>query len=107
MLAAAFATSVAPPPRAQHAGDLRDLPLVEVPPASPAWRSTPATRTLAVVLTGDGDWAKLVKGIADTLARSGTAVVALKSRAYLAKGNRSPDGTARDVERVVRRYTAR
>lgn len=93
---------------APAAPDVRDLPLVEVP-AAPATGGalTPAQRTLALVVTGDGDWAALVKGISGTIAGSGTAVVGLKARAYLVTGKRTPDGTARDVERIARHYMAR
>jgi type IV secretory pathway VirJ component len=87
----------------------RDLPLVEVPVAARAGVTpgTPAERTLAIVITGDGDWAALVKGMSATLAQSGTPVVGLRARAYLSRGRRTPEGTARDVERVARHYMAR
>jgi type IV secretory pathway VirJ component len=86
--------------------DVRDLPLVELPPrAAAAGRArTAAESTLVVLLTGDGDWAEIDKGIAQALADGGAAVVGLKSRAYLQAKPRTPDVLARDVERVARHY---
>jgi type IV secretory pathway VirJ component len=88
--------------------DVHDLPLVEVPPpagASAASRArTPAESSLVVLLSGDGDWADIDKGIADALSKAGAAVVGLKSRSYLQTKPRSPDSMARDVERIIRHY---
>lgn len=86
--------------------DVRDLPLVEVPAApsvAGGARSAPDS-TLVLLVTGDGDWADIDRGIAGALTRAGAAVVALKARAYLQGGPRSPDGMARDVERTLRHY---
>lgn len=83
-------------------GALDGLSLVEVRPAR---RGPP--RAVAVLLTGDGNWADLVRTVAGTLADSGVAVVGLRMRAYLSDGHRTPDGTAADVARVARTYLAR
>ena len=95
-----------PPPRpvlVQY--DVHDLPLVELPPTTAAWHATTAAEsTLVVLITGDGDWAEIDKGIAESLQRSGAAVVGLKARAYLQAKPRTPDVLARDVERVLRHY---
>jgi type IV secretory pathway VirJ component len=81
-------------------GDLaaRHLPLVEMPAKT-------AGHTLAVVLSGDGDWAATIRGISRSLSDSGMAVVGLKSRSYLAH-ERQPDEVARDVELLARHYLA-
>ena len=81
-----------------------DLPLVPLPPRTPLHAAATADSTLVVLLTGDGDWAEIDTGIADTLRAAGMAVVGLKSRSYLQGHDRTPDGMARDVERVVRYY---
>jgi type IV secretory pathway VirJ component len=61
---------------------------------------------VAVFLTGDGGLAELDKQVANVLADSGIAVVALDTRAYLWK-KRTPAETAVDVGRVARAYSAR
>ena len=88
--------------------EVRDLPLVEVPPAaSPPNASPAARRSLAILITGDGDWAAIDKGIASAVAQGGVPVVGLKARAYLEHAHRTPDGITRDVERIARAYMAR
>ncbi len=89
--------------------DVRDLPLVEVAAAAtPATAPSPAAqRAFAILITGDGDWAAIDKGIAGAVAAGGVPVVGLKIRAYLEHGKRTPDGLARDVERLARAYAAR
>ena len=83
----------------------RDLPLVEVPASrAPA---TPGPRTLAVLITGDGDWAALDQAVARTLADGGVPVVGLKARAYLTHQPRTPDEMAADVAQIARTYLAR
>ena len=85
--------------------DVRDLPLVELPPTVGAGGArTAAESTLVVLMTGDGDWADIEKGLAEALAGAGAAVVGLKARSYLQARPRTPDVLARDVERVLRHY---
>ncbi|GJG86661.1 hypothetical protein tb265_18420 [Gemmatimonadetes bacterium T265] len=104
--AAALAAPLAAQPPAPP--DVRDLPLVEVPGAvAPAAPSALAQRSLAILITGDGDWAAIDKGIAGAVAAGGVPVVGLKVRAYLEHGKRTPDGLTRDVERLARAYMAR
>lgn len=104
-LALASPAALAPPARlagaqAPDAFDVRDLPLVEVP------ATRPDGSVLAIMLSGDGGWAGIDKQIAKALSANGVAVVGFDSRAYLAR-TRTPDETARDVERVLRAYLAR
>ena len=80
--------------------ELGGLPLVEVPTARPGGR------TIGLVISGDGNWAATIAGVSRTLADSGVAIIGLESRAYLLNG-RTPDETARDMERVLRAYLAR
>lgn len=95
------AATIVPGARAQPiTGDVSDLPLTEVPAAG-------ATRAVAVLLTGDGGWQAIDKGVAAALASHGVAVVGLNARSYLSGANRTPDDAARDVARVLRYYGAR
>jgi type IV secretory pathway VirJ component len=77
---------------------LSDLPLVEVHPAV-----SPRTPYLAVLLTGDGGWAETDKGLSAELAARGIPVVGWNSLRYFLH-RRNPDGTTRDLERVLRAY---
>ncbi|MEN4904031.1 AcvB/VirJ family lysyl-phosphatidylglycerol hydrolase [Luteimonas sp. TWI1416] len=89
--------------RAQPAAppaDVRDLPLVEVPAHGPA------QPMFAILLSGDGGWAGLDTEVADALAARGIAVVGFDSLRYFWSA-RTPDGLARDIDRVIRRYAAR
>jgi type IV secretory pathway VirJ component len=79
--------------------DLDGLPLhvVETKAASPI--------TMAVMLTGDGGWASIDRRIASDFSARGIPVVGLDSRSYL-KTERSPEEAARDISRIIRKYTA-
>jgi peptidoglycan-N-acetylglucosamine deacetylase len=79
---------------------LNRLPLVEVP------ASHPGGHTLALVMSGDGNWADLIESFSRTLADSGIAVVGLDSRSYLDHA-RTPDEIASDMVRVLRAYLTR
>ncbi len=79
-----------------------DLPLVEVPStASPA--AGAAREVMAVMLSGDGGWAGIDKGVADELARQGVPVVGWSSLRYFWKP-RTPEGAAADLARVLEHY---
>jgi len=73
-----------------------DLPLVVLPPEGPS-------PVLALVLSGDGNWAHFVRQMADTLSARGLPVVGLESRSYLSHP-RTPDELERDLEPVLRHY---
>lgn len=88
--------NVDPPP--VTVADLQDLPLVEV-------RGKNEGPELAVLLTGDGGWSGLDKGVAGEFAAHGVATVGLNSLKYFWTA-RSPEETAKDVERVMRHYMA-
>jgi type IV secretory pathway VirJ component len=87
-------TSVAPPkdPGAP------DLSLVEVEAAAGT-----SSDTLAVLLTGDGGWADIDKGIAGALAARGVPVLGWSSLDYY-WSPRTPEGAARDLDAVIRHY---
>jgi type IV secretory pathway VirJ component len=91
----------APPPAAtdaQRDGALGDLPLIEVPAVASA-----DELPLAIVLSGDGGWAGLDKGVAAELAARGLPVVGLSTLKYYWQP-RTPEQSAQDVARVMRHY---
>jgi type IV secretory pathway VirJ component len=83
--------------------EVADLPLVEVPATgSPA---AGAEQLFAVLLTGDGGWAGIDQDVSAALAARGVPVVGWNSLKYYWQG-RTPEVAARDLERIVRRYSA-
>jgi type IV secretory pathway VirJ component len=62
--------------------------------------------TLALLLTGDGGWARGDRALAETLARGGVAVLGLDTRAYLRAAHRTPESAAGDAARILERYAA-
>ena len=99
MMGVASRLSTAQKPSGKADDDVSALPLHTV-----AAKTSPAL-ALAVMLTGDGGWARLDRRIADDLAAHGVSVVGLDSRAYLMQ-ERTPDEAAADIARVIRRYVA-
>jgi type IV secretory pathway VirJ component len=80
--------------------EVADLPLIERPtpngnPSAP----------LVVLLTGDGGWAGLDRGLADAFNEHGVPVVALSTLQYFWHA-RTPEQTSADLERVLRHYLA-
>ena len=75
-----------------------DLPLVPVP-------SSGTSDTFAVLLSGDGGWAGIDKELAAKLSAAGVPVVGLDSLRYFWTA-RTPDGLAKDLDRVLRSYAA-
>jgi type IV secretory pathway VirJ component len=76
---------------------LRDLPLVVLPaPVGPG-------RPMALVMSGDGNWAHFISELSDTLAERGIPVAGLKSRSWLSHP-RTPEELATDMQRVLRYY---
>ncbi len=74
-----------------------DLPLTEVP----------ATRTgrgeFAIILSGDGGWVGIDRDLSTAFAARGIAVVGWDSLKYFWNA-RTPDGSARDLDRVITHY---
>ncbi|HEV7784024.1 MAG TPA: AcvB/VirJ family lysyl-phosphatidylglycerol hydrolase [Thermoanaerobaculia bacterium] len=79
---------------------VNDLPLVEVPVKSGA-----ASALMAVVVSGDGGWAGLDKEVAGALSTKGIPVVGVNSLQYFWSA-RTPEGIAKDLDRILRHYMA-
>src|ERR1035437_2104790 len=80
-------------------GELKDLPLVEVK------AQEPESDTLAVLLSGDGGWAKIDRALSAAFAQAGIPTVGLISPKYFWT-KRTPDEVAKDLERILRYYLA-
>jgi type IV secretory pathway VirJ component len=76
---------------------LGDLPVIEVPARGPG------SDSLVVILTGDGGWAGLDRGLAMDFAARGMPVAALSTLQYFWKA-RTPEETSADLDRVIRHY---
>ncbi|HEX8444982.1 MAG TPA: AcvB/VirJ family lysyl-phosphatidylglycerol hydrolase [Sphingomonas sp.] len=88
-----------PPPASPGTSLPADLPLTLV--TDPA---APATDRMAVLWSGDGGWAGLDREVAARLARAGVPVVGVDSLAYFWTA-RTPQGTARDLMRIMAGYS--
>jgi type IV secretory pathway VirJ component len=78
--------------------DVADLPLIEQP--TPA--GNPAA-PLVVLLTGDGGWAGLDRGLAEAFNEHGVPLVALSTLQYFWRAH-TPEQTSADLARVLRHY---
>ncbi|HET9065452.1 MAG TPA: AcvB/VirJ family lysyl-phosphatidylglycerol hydrolase [Gemmatimonadales bacterium] len=84
-----------------QAGGLTDLPLHEVP------RTVPGG-VLGVLFSGDGNWAKLDRTMAEQLAALGVATIGVESRSWLTQGaTKDPTSAARDLTRILAAYQPR
>jgi type IV secretory pathway VirJ component len=80
------------------APSVADLPLTIVPAAgaiSSPW--------FGILVSGDGGWAALDRGVSKELAKHGISVVGWNSRKYF-WSPRTPDGISADLNRVIRHY---
>jgi type IV secretory pathway VirJ component len=82
----------------QRPPEISDLPVQEVHASGNA-------DEFALLLTGDGGWAGLDQELAARLAANGVPTVGLNSLKYF-WSERTPEETARDVERLIRHYLA-
>lgn len=81
------------------ATDIKDLPVVEVP------AKDNTSKSLAVIVTGDGGWASIDKSIGGSLAQNGMPVVGFDSLSYFWSRRTSKIASA-DLQRVVQHYLA-
>ncbi|MCC7201972.1 MAG: virulence factor family protein [Nitrospirae bacterium] len=77
--------------------ELKDLPIVEVNSDSKG------SDTLAVIISGDGGWAGLDREIGYAIAAHKIPVAGLNSLQYY-WAKRTPEGSAKDLERILRHY---
>ena len=80
--------------------EVGDLPLIELSAVA-----TLPGAPLAILLSGDGGWAGIDKGIAAELAARGLPVVGLSTLKYYWQA-RTPEGSAADLARIMRHYMA-
>ena len=97
-LAALLRPLLAPVATAPVAG-IANLPLIELP----AEHHGPF---LAIVLSGDGGWRDVDKGVAEKLQSDGVSVVGWDSLRYF-WSKKSPEQTARDLSAVIDTYVSR
>jgi type IV secretory pathway VirJ component len=81
------------------AAPVADLPLTVVPAAS-----GPPSPWFGIFLSGDGGWVGLDRGVSDELAKHNIPIVGWDSLKYF-WSPRTPQGAARDLDRVVRHYS--
>jgi type IV secretory pathway VirJ component len=77
--------------------EVKDLPLIELPVANAS------SKTLAVIVSGDGGWASIDREIGDYLSQKGIPVVGWNSLQYFWK-KRTADGSAKDLQRILQHY---
>ena len=80
--------------------DMADLPITEVVAAGGDHPDT-----FGILLSGDGGWAGIDKALSARLARHGLPIVGIDSLRYFWSA-RTPESTAADLDRVIRRYRA-
>lgn len=86
--------------RVETARHSRDLPIAEVP------ADGKDSDLFAVLVSGDGGWARLDQGLSAELARRGIPVAGLSSLSYFWH-TRTPDETAADLGRIIEMYSSR
>lgn len=77
--------------------DIADLPLTEIAPSSED------SGRIAILLTGDGGWAGLDKGVAEALAADGVRVVGFSTLKFFWQ-KRSPEVAADALARTIAHY---
>jgi type IV secretory pathway VirJ component len=70
------------------------------------YRQSPKPSQVVLFVSGDGGWAGIDRQVANVLAGKGVPVVGLNSLAYFWT-KRTPDGSARDLERILGHYLSR
>jgi type IV secretory pathway VirJ component len=83
--------------RNSFADELKDLPLIEVLPKDQS------INLMAVIISGDGGWAGIDHDLGNTLVHQGVSVVGFNSLQYFWR-RRTPEGSAKDLERILRHY---
>jgi type IV secretory pathway VirJ component len=77
--------------------DIADLPLTDIPPtAGDAHR-------IAIIITGDGGWAGLDRGVADALTAHGVRVIGFSTLKFFWH-KQTPEAAAQAIARVIAHY---
>ena len=82
--------------------DVADLPLTEIAPTAAAKDPANAHR-VAIIITGDGGWAGLDRGVADALTGDGVRVIGFSTLKFFWH-KQTPDAAAAAIARVIAHY---
>ena len=91
-------------PRDALPDDVADLPLTEIAPAAAA-RDAAGAHRIAIIVTGDGGWAGLDRGVADALTASGMRVVGFSTLKFFWH-KQTAEAAAQAIARVIAHYGA-
>lgn len=80
--------------------DVADLPLTEIPPTA---SSSAQVHRIAIIITGDGGWAGLDRGVADALTSDGVRVIGFSTLKFFWH-KQTPDAAAQAIARVIAHY---
>ena len=89
-------------PGAALPDDVADLPLTEIAPTAAAKDPANAHR-VAIIITGDGGWAGLDRGVADALTGDGVRVIGFSTLKFFWH-KQTPDAAAAAIARVIAHY---
>ncbi len=81
--------------------DVADLPLTEIAPLAKPSPGEP--HRIAIIVTGDGGWAGLDRGIADALTAQGIRVIGFSTLKFFWH-KQTPDAAAEAIARVIAHY---
>ena len=77
--------------------DVADLPLTDIPPTKGD------AHRVAIIITGDGGWAGLDRGVADALTADGVRVIGFSTLKFFWH-KQTPDAAAQAIARVIAHY---
>jgi type IV secretory pathway VirJ component len=77
--------------------DVADLPITDIPPTKGD------AHRIAIIITGDGGWAGLDRGVADALNADGVRVIAFSTLKFFWH-KQTPDAAAQAIARVIAHY---
>lgn len=77
--------------------DVADLPLTDIPP------TRGDAHRIAIIITGDGGWAGLDRGVADALTAEGVRVLGFSTLKFFWH-KQTPDAAAQAIARVIAHY---
>ena len=81
--------------------DVADLPLTDIAPTAPA--PVAATHRIAIMVTGDGGWAGLDRGVADALTAQGIRVIGFSTLKFFWH-KQTADAFTAAIARVIAHY---